>query len=198
MVTGLHRTQPAQAPSRLYGLARPAQQHRLIPTKPIRDTQYGQQLVSIACRPAVQVSPRYSYELLENTADGKGRRSKNRYRRRWKVERPFAWMHNFRYLVTRGKYHTENFFGFVHLACTFSLGISELKAGHSRVPPIHGAANQADTSSRLGWQTIEGTNSAYRSPPFPFFSLIPRFSSEPALRAARLPRQIPGGSAIYG
>jgi len=40
-----------------------------------------------------------------------------RYRRRWKVERLFAWMHNFRRLVTRWEYHIENFLGFVHLAC---------------------------------------------------------------------------------
>jgi len=40
-----------------------------------------------------------------------------RYRRRWKVERLFAWMHNFRRLVTRWEYHIENFLGFVYLAC---------------------------------------------------------------------------------
>jgi transposase len=45
------------------------------------------------------------------------RRKLRRYRRRWKVERLFAWMHNFRRLVTRWEYHIENFLGFVHLAC---------------------------------------------------------------------------------
>jgi transposase len=39
-----------------------------------------------------------------------------RYHRDWKVERLFAWMHNFRRLVTRWEYHIENFLGFVHLA----------------------------------------------------------------------------------
>jgi len=48
------------------------------------------------------------------TQDGRPLR---RYRRRWKVERLFAWMHNFRRLVTRWEYHIENFLGFVHLAC---------------------------------------------------------------------------------
>ena len=33
------------------------------------------------------------------------------------VERLFAWMHNFRRLVTRWEYHVENFLGFVRLAC---------------------------------------------------------------------------------
>jgi transposase len=44
-----------------------------------------------------------------------------RHRRRWKVERLFAWMHNFRQLVTRWEYHIENFLGFVHLACLIML-----------------------------------------------------------------------------
>jgi transposase len=37
-------------------------------------------------------------------------------RRRWRVERLFAWMQNFRRLVTRWEYHIENLLGFVHLA----------------------------------------------------------------------------------
>ena len=49
-----------------------------------------------------------------NTQDG---RSLRRYRRRWKVERLFAWLHNFRRLVTRWEYHVENFLRFVHLGC---------------------------------------------------------------------------------
>lgn len=40
-----------------------------------------------------------------------------RYRRRWKVERLFAWLQNFRRLVTRYEYHAENFLAFVQLAC---------------------------------------------------------------------------------
>jgi transposase len=50
----------------------------------------------------------------QTTQDG---RSLRRYRRRWKVERFFAWMHTFRRLVTRWEYHVENFLGFVQLAC---------------------------------------------------------------------------------
>lgn len=48
------------------------------------------------------------------TQDGRPLR---RYRRRWKVERLFAWLFNFRRLVTRWEYHCENFFGFVQLGC---------------------------------------------------------------------------------
>ena len=41
--------------------------------------------------------------------------------RRWKVERLFAWMQNYRRLVTRWEYHIENFLGFVQLACLLML-----------------------------------------------------------------------------
>ena len=40
-----------------------------------------------------------------------------RYRRRWKVERLFAWLQNFRRLVVRYEYHADNFLGFVWLGC---------------------------------------------------------------------------------
>jgi transposase len=48
------------------------------------------------------------------TQDGRPLR---RYRRRWKVERLFSWLQNFRRLVVRYEYHSENFLGFVHLGC---------------------------------------------------------------------------------
>jgi transposase len=52
------------------------------------------------------------------TQDGRPLR---RYRRRWKVERLFAWLHNFRRLVTRYEYHARNFLAFIHLACCIIL-----------------------------------------------------------------------------
>ena len=68
-----------------------------------------------------RLSDEYGIELI---APNRRRRSKTqdgrklrRYRKRWKVERLFAWMHNFRRLVNRWEYHIENFLGFVHLAC---------------------------------------------------------------------------------
>ena len=48
------------------------------------------------------------------TQDGRPLR---RYRRRWKIERLFAWLHNFRRLVTRWEYDVVNFLGFVQLGC---------------------------------------------------------------------------------
>ena len=52
------------------------------------------------------------------TQDGRPLR---RRRRRWKVERLFAWMFNSRRLVVRYEYHIENFLGLIHLACTMIL-----------------------------------------------------------------------------
>ena len=48
------------------------------------------------------------------TQDG---RSLRRYCRRWKVERLFAWLQNFRRLITRHEYDVLNFLGFVQLGC---------------------------------------------------------------------------------
>lgn len=48
------------------------------------------------------------------TQDGRALR---RYKRRWKIERLFAWLQNYRRLVTRWEYHAENFLGFLHLGC---------------------------------------------------------------------------------
>ena len=44
-----------------------------------------------------------------------------RYRRRWKIERLFAWLQNFRRLVVRYERHAENFLGMLHLACCLIL-----------------------------------------------------------------------------
>lgn len=52
------------------------------------------------------------------TQDGRALR---RYRRRWKIERLFAWLFNFRRLVVRYEYHAENFQGFLHLAAVMIL-----------------------------------------------------------------------------
>jgi len=52
------------------------------------------------------------------TQDGRPLR---RYRRRWKIERLFAWLYNFRRLVTRWEYDVVNFLGFVQLGCIIIL-----------------------------------------------------------------------------
>lgn len=45
-----------------------------------------------------------------------GRRLR-RYKRRWKVERLFAWLQNFRRLVVRWERKDTNFLGFLQLGC---------------------------------------------------------------------------------
>ena len=52
------------------------------------------------------------------TQDGRPLR---RYRRRWKVERLFAWLQNYRRLVVRYERYPENFLGMLHLACCLIL-----------------------------------------------------------------------------
>lgn len=52
------------------------------------------------------------------TQDGRPLR---RYRRRWKVERLFAWLQNSRRILTRHERHPENSLGFVHLGCILIL-----------------------------------------------------------------------------
>lgn len=46
------------------------------------------------------------------TQDGRPLR---RYKRRWRIERLFAWFHNFRRLVTRWERYSSNFLGMVQL-----------------------------------------------------------------------------------
>jgi transposase len=73
-----------------------------------------------------QLRENYGAELIapnkvnrrQPTQDGRPLR---RYRRRWKIERLFAWLFNFRRLVVRYEFHPENFQGFVHLAAVIIL-----------------------------------------------------------------------------
>ncbi|HUX45459.1 MAG TPA: IS5 family transposase [Terracidiphilus sp.] len=68
----------------------------------------------------------YGIEMISpNRANRKRKmqdgRPLRRYRCRWKVECTFAWMQNYRRLVTRWEYHGENFLGFVQLGCPLML-----------------------------------------------------------------------------
>lgn len=52
------------------------------------------------------------------TQDGRPLRRK---RRRWRIERLFAWLHNFRRVVTRWERHPDNFLGMIQLASAIIL-----------------------------------------------------------------------------
>jgi transposase len=54
----------------------------------------------------------------KKTQDGRPLRC---YKRRWKVERLFAWLYNFRRLVVRYERHSDNFLGFLRLGCILIL-----------------------------------------------------------------------------
>lgn len=60
------------------------------------------------------IAPHKQNRKKPKTQDG---RSLRRYKRRWKVERFFAWLQNFRRVATRFDYKAENYLGFVHLGC---------------------------------------------------------------------------------
>lgn len=54
----------------------------------------------------------------KKTQDGRPLR---RYKRRWKVERLFAWLQNYRRILTRFEYYADNYRGFVLLGCIIIL-----------------------------------------------------------------------------
>jgi transposase len=60
------------------------------------------------------IAPHRANRRRPATQDG---RSLRRYKRRWVVERFFAWLHNSRRLVTRWEHHVENFVGMLQLGC---------------------------------------------------------------------------------
>jgi transposase len=60
------------------------------------------------------IAPHKANRKKARTQDGRVLR---RYKRRWKVERLFAWLQNFRRIAMRFDFHDENYLGFVHLGC---------------------------------------------------------------------------------
>jgi len=64
------------------------------------------------------IAPHKDNRKKEATQDG---RSLRRFRKRWKVERLFAWLQNFRRLVVRYEYHLKNFLAMIQLGCILIL-----------------------------------------------------------------------------
>ena len=60
------------------------------------------------------IAPHKDNRVKPATQDGRALR---RYKKRWKVERFFAWLQNFRRLVVRYEYHLSNFLAMVQLGC---------------------------------------------------------------------------------
>ena len=87
-----------------------------LPPRLIGDKAYDSDRLDrdLAERYGIEMSAPHRGERRTPTQDGRPLR---RYRRRWRVERLFAWLHHFRRLVIRWEYHVENFFGMVRLGC---------------------------------------------------------------------------------
>lgn len=60
------------------------------------------------------IAPNKTNRRRSKPQDGRPLR---RYKRRWAVERFFAWLQNYRRFVVRYEYHASNFLGFVQLGC---------------------------------------------------------------------------------
>ena len=60
------------------------------------------------------IAPHKGNRRMPVTQDG---RSLRRFRKRWKVERLFAWLQNYRRLVVRYEYHLKNFLAMIQLGC---------------------------------------------------------------------------------
>ena len=60
------------------------------------------------------ISPHRRHRQRPAFNDGRWLR---RYRKRWKIERTFAWLGNFRRLLVRHDYHLHMYEAFFHIAC---------------------------------------------------------------------------------
>ena len=91
-----------------------------LPERLIGDRAYDSD--PLDARLAVQgvqlIAPHRRTRTKPRTQDGRPRR---RYKRRWKVERLFAWLGNFRRLVIRYEHHDTNYLGLVHRGCILIL-----------------------------------------------------------------------------
>ena len=92
-----------------------------IPSKIICDRAYGSDPLDNRIKAKYEidiVAPHKDGRRKKPTQDG---RSLRRYARRWKVERLFAWLQNYRRLTTRWEHYLHNFQGFLELAAVLIL-----------------------------------------------------------------------------
>jgi len=87
-----------------------------LPERLIGDMAYDSDPLDarLARRGIQMISPHRSNRCSPRTQD---KRTLRRYKRRWKVERLFAWLQNFRRVLVRFEYYAENYLGFVLLGC---------------------------------------------------------------------------------
>ena len=94
---------------------------RYAPNKLIADKAYDNEALDqrlLDERNVQMIAPQRKGRKKPKTQDG---RKLLPYRRRWKIERVFAWLQNFRRLVIRCEYHADNFLGMIQLGCIIIL-----------------------------------------------------------------------------
>ena len=90
-----------------------------LPKRLIGDNAFeSDRLDAELARRGVELIAPHRRTRTHRTQDGRPLR---RYRRRWKIERLFAWFQNFRRIVVRYERCAENFLGMLHLACCLIL-----------------------------------------------------------------------------
>jgi transposase len=104
-------------------LAQVTVEQRVITEKPLRiiaDKAYDSDRLrgQLLQRQMLLLAPHRRGRISPCFNDGRWFR---RYRKRWKIERLFAWLHNFRRLVIRWEYHAANYLAFLQLGCAIIL-----------------------------------------------------------------------------
>jgi transposase len=93
---------------------------RATPRRIIGDLAYDSDTLDrrLARRHIELIAPHRINRIRPTTQDGQPLR---RYRRRWKIERLFAWLHNYHRILTRHEYYLANYLAFAQLACILIL-----------------------------------------------------------------------------
>ena len=91
-----------------------------LPQRLIGDRAYDSDPLDadLATQGVEMIAPHRRGRVKAKTQEG---RKLRRYKRRWKVERLFAWLGNFRRLVVRYEHKLENYLAFVKLGCIIIL-----------------------------------------------------------------------------
>jgi len=88
---------------------------KALPEKLIGDKAYdSNKLDAVLARRGVEMIAPHNPTHTTKTQDGRPLR---RYRRRWKVERLFAWLLRFRRIHTRYEHKAQNFLTFLKFGC---------------------------------------------------------------------------------
>src|SRR5262249_56422012 len=106
---GTKRIARASYPVKAVDIARAGSRGRPLSRDSPDESQTG---INVRVSPALLQDRR---EVLTATSTSGPRLT--RYMRRWLVERFFAWIQWQRQILVRWEYHTQNFLGFVQLAC---------------------------------------------------------------------------------